>query len=123
MLLDDSTRIADAARRQGISVTLQIWPHLWHVWHLYAGLLPEANAAIGQMAELWRRGVMKQVKSGSPAGLRQRARAGARLRCHQVVNRVLKTAWRDGTAMDHHVAVAFSLQPHGRPAAGPVFAW
>jgi monoterpene epsilon-lactone hydrolase len=51
VLLDDSTRFAAAARRQGISVTLQIWPHLWHVWHLYAGLLPESNAAIGQMAE------------------------------------------------------------------------
>lgn len=51
LLLDDATRLADAARRHGVSVTQQIWPHLWHVWHLYAGLLPEANAAIRQMAD------------------------------------------------------------------------
>lgn len=51
VLLDDSTRIAEAASRDHISVALRVWPHLWHVWHLYAGLFPEADAAIEEMAE------------------------------------------------------------------------
>jgi epsilon-lactone hydrolase len=51
VLLDDSTRIADAASRHDISVSLHVWPHLWHVWHLYAGLFPEATAAIQEMAD------------------------------------------------------------------------
>lgn len=51
VLLDDATRLADAARHAGVTVSLQIWPRLWHVWHLYAGLLPEADAAIRAIAD------------------------------------------------------------------------
>ena len=29
----------------------QIWPRLWHVWHLYAGLMPEADAAMRAIAD------------------------------------------------------------------------
>ena len=51
VLLDDSIRLANTARDHDVDVTLQVWPHLWHVWHLYAGLMPEANAAIRQLAD------------------------------------------------------------------------
>ncbi|MCB0946334.1 MAG: alpha/beta hydrolase, partial [Mycobacterium sp.] len=51
VLLDDATRLADAARHAGVTVSLQIWPRLWHVWHLYAGLLPEADAAMRAIAD------------------------------------------------------------------------
>jgi monoterpene epsilon-lactone hydrolase len=51
VLLDDSIRLADAARSAGVTVTLQVWQHLWHVWHLYAGLLPEADAAMRAIAD------------------------------------------------------------------------
>ena len=51
VLLDDSTRLADAARHAGVTVSLQFWPRLWHVWHLYAGLLPEADAAMRAIAD------------------------------------------------------------------------
>ena len=51
VLLDDATRLAMAAMSQQVSVTMQIWPHLWHVWHLYAGLMPEADAAIRAIAD------------------------------------------------------------------------
>lgn len=50
VLLDDATRLANAARAAGVTVNLQVWPHLWHVWHLYAGLLPEADAALRSIA-------------------------------------------------------------------------
>jgi monoterpene epsilon-lactone hydrolase len=50
VLLDDSTRLTDAARAAGVSVDLQVSPRLWHDWHLYAGLLPEADAALRAIA-------------------------------------------------------------------------
>ena len=46
VLLDDSTRLAQAATQQGVQVTLQIWPRLWHVWQLHGGQMPEADRAI-----------------------------------------------------------------------------
>jgi acetyl esterase/lipase len=50
VLLDDSTRLAAAARTAGVAVQLTVWPRLWHVWHLYAGLVPEADAALADIA-------------------------------------------------------------------------
>lgn len=51
ILLDDSTRLAAMAQAAGVGVTLQVWPRLWHVWHLYAGLMPEAQAAMRSIAD------------------------------------------------------------------------
>ena len=51
ILLDDSTRLAASARAAGVRVDLQVWPRLWHVWHLYAGLMPEADAAMRAIAD------------------------------------------------------------------------
>lgn len=51
VLLDDSTRLAQAATRQGVSVTLQIWPRMWHVWQLHGGQVPEADRAIAAMSD------------------------------------------------------------------------
>jgi monoterpene epsilon-lactone hydrolase len=51
VLLNDSTRLADVAKAAGISVAFQVWPDLWHVWHLYAGLMPEADAAMRDIAD------------------------------------------------------------------------
>ncbi|MDP3856236.1 MAG: alpha/beta hydrolase [Stagnimonas sp.] len=50
ILHDDATRFAQRASAQGVPVTLQTWPNLWHVWQLHAGLMPEANAAITAIA-------------------------------------------------------------------------
>lgn len=50
ILHDDSTRLAQRASAQGVAVTLQTWPHLWHVWQLHGGLMPEADAAIRAIA-------------------------------------------------------------------------
>lgn len=51
VLLDDSTRLAQAATARGVSVTLQIWPKLWHVWQLHAGQMPEADRAVAGIAD------------------------------------------------------------------------
>lgn len=63
VLLDDSARLADSARSSGVAVDLQVWQGLWHVWHLYAGLMPEANAAMRAIADF----VGEQTNEGWPA--------------------------------------------------------
>ncbi|MEL6959171.1 MAG: alpha/beta hydrolase [Pseudomonadota bacterium] len=45
ILLDDSRAIAAKA-----GATLQIWPHVPHVWQIFDGRLPEANAAMRDVA-------------------------------------------------------------------------
>jgi acetyl esterase/lipase len=46
ILRDDAVRVADRARAAGVDVTLEIWDEMPHVWHAFAGLLPEADQAI-----------------------------------------------------------------------------
>jgi epsilon-lactone hydrolase len=45
-LLDDSTRLAERARKAGVDVELEAWPDMVHVWHAFASLLPEGREAI-----------------------------------------------------------------------------
>jgi len=56
-LLDDARGFAAAAEAAGVDVTLEVWPHLIHVWHSFAPVLPEANdglASIGDwLADRW----------------------------------------------------------------------
>jgi acetyl esterase/lipase len=46
VILDDSTRFAARARAAGVDVTLEVWDEMPHVWHAFAGLLPESGQAI-----------------------------------------------------------------------------
>jgi monoterpene epsilon-lactone hydrolase len=46
ILLDDSLRFVDRCRAAGVDVTLHVQPHVPHVWHLFTGLLPEADEAM-----------------------------------------------------------------------------
>ena len=43
---DDATRLAARAARQGVAVTLDIWPEMIHGFQGLAGFLPEARAAL-----------------------------------------------------------------------------
>jgi acetyl esterase/lipase len=49
ILLSDSIRLADRAREAGVDITLEIWENMWHVWHFFAGKMPEADRAINQV--------------------------------------------------------------------------
>jgi acetyl esterase/lipase len=46
LLLDDSLALAYKARREGVDVTLQVWPDMIHVWHWFASELDEGIEAI-----------------------------------------------------------------------------
>jgi acetyl esterase/lipase len=50
-LLDDSTRIADKAKKAGVKVDLEVWPEMPHVWHLFAPFLPEGQQAIEKIGK------------------------------------------------------------------------
>jgi acetyl esterase/lipase len=52
ILLDDATRLADRVRTAGVDVTLHLADGVPHVWHLFAGILPEADDALIDLA-LW----------------------------------------------------------------------
>ncbi len=53
-LLDDATRVAAKARAAGVDVTLEVWPEMVHVWHLFAPILPEGREAINRIGEFLR---------------------------------------------------------------------
>jgi len=48
-LLDDSTRLAERARKAGVQVTLEPWEDMIHGWHIFASMLPEARQAIDRI--------------------------------------------------------------------------
>ena len=48
-LLDDSTRLAERARKSGVSVTLEPWENMVHVWQVFAPILDEGQQAIDKI--------------------------------------------------------------------------
>ena len=51
VILDDSTRFAAKASAAGVDVTLEVWDQMPHVWHAFAGLLPESDQAIERIGD------------------------------------------------------------------------
>jgi acetyl esterase/lipase len=46
ILLDDSLRLAEKAEQARVSVTIEVWNHMPHVWQLFSNFLPEGRQAI-----------------------------------------------------------------------------
>lgn len=46
VLLDDALRLASVAGAADVPVTLQVWPHMIHAWHLFHPELEEGRAAL-----------------------------------------------------------------------------
>ena len=53
-LLDDSTRLAERARKAGVKVTLEPWENMIHVFQVFAPMLDEAQQAIDKIGEFVR---------------------------------------------------------------------
>jgi len=51
LLRNDSLRLAEQAQKAGVSVQLERYPKLWHVFHFHTGLLKQADFAIGRIAD------------------------------------------------------------------------
>ena len=54
-LLDDSTRFAAAAGAADVPVTLEIWPHMIHAFHLWNARLEPARRALANAGAFIRR--------------------------------------------------------------------
>ena len=50
-LLDDAVRFARAAGMQDVAVTLEVWPHMIHAWHLWNAALEPARRALTAAGE------------------------------------------------------------------------
>jgi acetyl esterase/lipase len=50
VLLDDSLEFAKKAKAAGVDLTVVVWPHMFHVFHLWAPFLPEANRALVEIS-------------------------------------------------------------------------
>ncbi len=55
ILLDDAIRMADRAGQAGVDVTLNTAEGMCHVWHFFSSMLPEAMAAIEEVAQFMRK--------------------------------------------------------------------
>ncbi|MGB0931719.1 MAG: alpha/beta hydrolase [Chitinophagales bacterium] len=51
ILLDDSLKLAEKAKQDGLEVTLEVWESMLHVWHFFADYVPESRKAIRKVAE------------------------------------------------------------------------
>ncbi len=50
ILRDDSVQMAKKMKDAGVPVTLEVWPKVFHVWHMMADMLPEGRKAIDTIA-------------------------------------------------------------------------
>ena len=55
ILLSDSSRLAERALDAGVDITLDVWQGMWHNWHFFAALMPEAKQSIQQIGIYIRR--------------------------------------------------------------------
>jgi acetyl esterase/lipase len=53
-LLSDAEEVALRARAAGVDVELEIWPDMWHVWHLTSRFVPEGQQAIDHIGAFLR---------------------------------------------------------------------
>ncbi len=54
-LLDDASRLAERARKAGVTVAYEPWEDMIHVWHLFAPMLDEGQQAIDRIGEFVRK--------------------------------------------------------------------
>lgn len=64
VLYDDATRFADQARAAGVSVTLDAFDGVFHVWHFFAGIAPESDVAIERIGKFVRGQTPPRSSSG-----------------------------------------------------------
>lgn len=65
ILLDDSVRLANKARADGVEVSLNIWDDMWHVFPLFAGQVPEAQQALDEVGAYIRQRLGLSVAAAS----------------------------------------------------------
>lgn len=54
ILLDDSRRLAERARQDGVEVELDVWDGMYHVWQFFCPLVPESRDAVQRLGQYCR---------------------------------------------------------------------
>ena len=54
-LLDDTTRMAPKLKAAGVDATIEIWPEMIHVWHLFSPMLDQGQQAIDKIGAFVRK--------------------------------------------------------------------
>ncbi len=62
VVLDDATRLAAALGAADVSVRLEVWGRMPHVWHLYADMLSEGREALAQAGDFLRRSLAEATR-------------------------------------------------------------
>jgi acetyl esterase/lipase len=62
ILLDDAIAVTRRAGQHDVAVDLSIWPHMVHVWHAFAFMLPEGQAAVAQAGAFLARHLSASVR-------------------------------------------------------------
>jgi epsilon-lactone hydrolase len=62
-LRDDAVRFATRVKAAGGDVTLEVWPEMIHVWHVFGPGVPESEAAVTRVAEF----IAKRLELPTPA--------------------------------------------------------
>jgi acetyl esterase/lipase len=63
-LLDDAVRFARAAGEADVAVTLEIWPHMIHAWHLWNAHLADGRRALASAGSFIARQIAGRSSSG-----------------------------------------------------------
>ncbi|MOA36550.1 hypothetical protein D3C78_1580790 [compost metagenome] len=50
-MLSDAMQLAVHLAENRVRVTLEVWPEMFHVWHLFAAILPEGMQALRGAAD------------------------------------------------------------------------
>lgn len=50
LMLSDAIRLAGHLAENRVRVSLEVWPEMFHVWHMYQALLPEGSKALDDAA-------------------------------------------------------------------------
>jgi acetyl esterase/lipase len=53
-LINDSILLEERAKQCGVDATMETWEDMFHVWHMYAPMLPEGQQAIDRIGEFVR---------------------------------------------------------------------
>lgn len=51
VLLSDSIRLSERAKSAEVDVTLEIWKNMWHVFQMFASVVPEAKQSINTIGD------------------------------------------------------------------------
>jgi monoterpene epsilon-lactone hydrolase len=63
VLADDATALGKAMRRNGVDVTVELWPGLTHVWHTMTPDIPESRDAVEEVVAFIRNNTARSAQA------------------------------------------------------------